>query len=64
MTTPTLLTPKDTANFLQVTPRFLQHDRTHKRSIPFIKINQLVRYDRSDLNAFIERSKIGGEVAQ
>jgi len=64
MTNQTLLTTKDVAKEFQLTERFLQHDRTHKRSIPFIKINRLVRYDRSDLNAFIERSKIGGEVAQ
>ena len=55
-----LLTTKDAANILQVTPRFLQHDRTHKRTIPYIKINKLVRYDKSDLQEFIERSKKGG----
>lgn len=64
MTTQTLLTPDDTATKLKVTTRFLQHDRLNKRTIPFIKINHLVRYDENDLNAFIEKSKIGGEVAQ
>ena len=59
----TLLTPSDTAKFLSVKTRFLQHDRLNKRSIPFLKINNLVRYDKSDLEAFIEKSKIGGEVA-
>lgn len=60
----TLFTTEDTARFLNVTTRFLQYDRLNKRSIPFIKINNLVRYDKSDLEAFIEKSKIGGEVAQ
>lgn len=58
----TLLTTKDTASYLNLTPRFLQHDHLNKQTIPFIKINNLVRYDRNDLEAFIEKSKIGGEV--
>jgi len=60
MQTTTLFTSKDTSNYLHVTERFLQHDRTHKRTIPFLKINNLVRYDKKDLDAFIESAKIGG----
>jgi len=56
----TLLTPQDVAKRFQLTERFLQHDRTHNRTIPYIKINRLVRYDKRDLQEFIERSKKGG----
>jgi len=56
-----LFTPRDTAAYLKLTERFLQYDRCNRQTIPFIKINRLVRYRKADLDAFLEKSKKGGE---
>ena len=58
-----LLTDKQVEADYGLKTRFLQHDRLNNRTIPFIKINQLVRYKKSDLDAFIDSARIGGEVA-
>ena len=56
------LTQKTLAKRWEVSERFLQHDRLNKRTIPFLKLNNLVRYDLKDIER-IEAEKIGGSVA-
>jgi len=58
----TLLMSQGVAKRFQLIERFLQHDRTHNRTIPYIKINRLVRYDMSDLQELIKRLKKEGMV--
>lgn len=53
----------EAAIYIGVEPRYLQHDRSTTRTIPFVKINRLVRYDLNDLDKLIESKKIGGGVA-
>jgi hypothetical protein len=48
------------AEYLGVSTRFLQYDRTHRRTIPYVKINSFVRYDLDDLENFITSVKQGG----
>ena len=55
-----LLDDEGGAEYLGVTTRYLQHDRSTRRKIPFIKIGHLVRYDPNDLDAFIASAKVGG----
>lgn len=54
-----LLTQKDLAKRWQTSERFLQHDRLNKQTIPFLKLNNLVRYDLADIER-VEAKKIGG----
>lgn len=55
-----LLTPEVAADELNVSTRFLQLDRSTKRSIPFIKIGRFVRYRRDDLIQYLNSNVIGG----
>ncbi len=53
------LTQKALAKRWKLSERFLQHDRLNKQTIPFIKLNNLVRYDLADIEQ-VEANKIGG----
>ena len=55
-----LFTQKTLAERWNLSERFLQHDRLNKQTIPFLKLNNLVRYDIKDIER-IEAKKIGGE---
>ena len=59
----TLMTPDDAATYLTINKRQLQLDRTTKRNIPFIKIGRLVRYSKSDLDAYISKQTVGKTTA-
>lgn len=51
-----LLTTKEAAQFLAVSPAFLERDRWKGPSIPFIRIGEhRVRYKLSALEAYIDR---------
>lgn len=51
-----LLSNRDAAEFLSVSPSFLNNDRvTRRHSIPYLKVGKLVRYRESDLRAWLDR---------
>ena len=54
-----LLTPKQAAELLSLSPRKLW-ELTAIGEIPRLKIGAAVRYDPRDLTAFIDRTKEGG----
>ncbi len=60
LTTPDLLSNLDAAAYLGVTPRTLEVWRCTKRhAIPYIKVGRLVKYRRTDLDAWLKAQTIG-----
>ena len=56
-----LLTEAEAAKFLGLEPKTLAIWRSTKRyPLPYIKVGRLVRYQRSDLLAFLESRRIRG----
>jgi len=56
---------REAADYLGVSPQTLAVWACTKRyDLPMIKIGRHVKYRQSDLDAFIERNTIGGEVLQ
>jgi excisionase family DNA binding protein len=56
-----LLTEAEAAEFLGLEPKTLAIWRSTKRyPLPYIKVGRLVRYQRSDLLAFLESRRIRG----
>ncbi len=61
----TLRSRREAAAYLGVAPQTLAVWACTKRyQLPLIKIGRHVKYRQSDLDAFIERNTIGGEVLQ
>jgi len=58
---PLLLTPKQTAVILAISPRKLW-GMTASGEIPHIRLGRCVRYSVDDLQRFIDAQKIGGDV--
>ena len=57
-----LLTPRDVAKILGVTPQTLAVWRCEKRyDLPYVKAGRLVRYLDSDVEEFINRRRHGGD---
>lgn len=57
-----LLTPRDVAKILGVTPQTLAVWRCEKRyDLPYIKAGRLVRYRSNDIEDFISRRRHGAE---
>ena len=55
------LTPSKAAEYLGCSRAFLDKDRTERiHSIPFARLGRHIRYDRADLDAFLERNKESG----
>lgn len=53
-----LLTTKETARYLSVSPAFLERDRWLGPTIPFIKVGKhTVRYQLSDLDDYINKQR-------
>ena len=50
-----LLSQPEASQYLKVSNSYLTYDRRTRRRIPFIKIGKLVRYDKDDLDRFIEQ---------
>ena len=51
----TLLTTKQAANILGVSPAFLERDRWAGAKVPFIRVgSRSIRYRHSDLDTYIE----------
>jgi excisionase family DNA binding protein len=51
-----LLNVKEAALYIGSTPGTM-YQRVHDGSIPFVKIGRSVRFDKLDLDAFIEQKK-------
>lgn len=52
------LTPQQAADYLGCSRNFLDKDRvTRLHGIPFAKLGRHIRYDVTDLDAFLEQSK-------
>lgn len=48
-----LLTAEETARLLGVKPQSLAVWRLHGENLPFVKVGRLVRYRRSDIEAWL-----------
>lgn len=57
-TVPTLLSPRQAADYLARSERWLEQDRWRGPTIPYIKIGRAVRYRAEDIAAYIERNVI------
>jgi excisionase family DNA binding protein len=55
-----LLTRKQAAAYLNVSERWMQRARAH--NIPFIKMGKSVYFTIPDLEKYIARNRIGGEM--
>ena len=55
-----ILDSEQAAKKLNVSARFLQHDRVTKRRIPYVKIGRFVRYREEDLDKFLSDNIRGG----
>ena len=53
-TVPALLTEREAAEFLGVSPIWLQRDRWRGPQLRFVKIGRHVRYRASDLATFVD----------
>lgn len=53
-----LLTVQQAADRLNVSVRNIRH-QIHQRRIPIVKIGRLVRIDEGELEAFIDRCRVG-----
>lgn len=49
-----LLREKDVARILKVTVFKLQRDRCRGRGLPFLRLGRMIRYRRSDVQAYID----------
>lgn len=59
-----LLTTEQAAPYLGVTPRTLEVWRCTKRhAIPYIKVGRLVKYRKSDLDAWLVSHTVNGNAA-
>ncbi|MBW2647834.1 MAG: helix-turn-helix domain-containing protein [Deltaproteobacteria bacterium] len=56
---PRLIKPKDAAGYLAVSERTLWK-LSQNNTIPVVRMGRAVRYDRQDLDGFIQRAKTGG----
>jgi len=52
-----LLTTKEAAEYLNVSPSFLEKDRTNKKEVPFLRLGGIIRYRREDLMAYLDSLK-------
>jgi len=58
MTSETLLTPDEVADFLCVTPHTLSVWRcTGRYNLPFVKVGRRVRYRKEDVEAFVSERR-------
>lgn len=54
-----LLTPKEAADYLNVSTKFLEARRSRKLTPLYLKFGRLIRYHRWDLDTFLEESTVG-----
>ena len=53
-----LLTPQETADWLQISVETLRTWRDRRLNLPFVKVGSLVRYDPDDVEAYISRRRV------
>lgn len=59
-----LLTTKEAAKLLCVSPAFLERDRWAGARIPFLKVgSRAVRYRLTDLDAYLSTRRVGGALS-
>lgn len=58
-----LLSTKQTAALLNVTPSKLSTDRHLGKGLPYVKIGGTVRYKLGDIRDYLDRSIFNGEVS-
>lgn len=60
-----LIDRKEAANYLGIKPQTIAAWACHGRyPLPYVKIGRRAMYRQSDLDAFIERNVVGGEMQQ
>ena len=57
-----LLRPKEVANLTGLSLETLAQWRSQKRGIPYLKIGRAVRYDPSDVQAYLEGCRVSVSV--
>jgi len=56
------LTNREAARYLKVSSAFLNEDRCYrKHGIPFTRVGRHIRYNKSELDAFLLKRSVGGE---
>ncbi len=64
MTTPELLSTSEAADYIGARPHSLEIWRASGRyRIPFVKVGRLVRYRRTDLDAWLRSRTVNAEAA-
>jgi len=58
VTVPVLWDQKQTAEYLRVSPKFLERDRWKGAKIPYVKVGRGVRYRAADVIAFVEQNSV------
>ncbi len=53
-----LLEPRTVADLLGITTRTLQNWRGDQVELPFLRMGRAVRYDASDVAAYLERARV------
>lgn len=54
-----LLNEREAAEYLSVTPRWIRRQR-ESRKLPFVKLGNLVRFRKTDLDVFIKTRVVSG----
>ena len=57
-----LLRPKEVANITGLSLETLAQWRSQKRGIPYLKVGRAVRYDPSDVQAYLEGCRVSVSV--
>jgi excisionase family DNA binding protein len=57
-----LLRPKEVANLTGLSLETLAQWRSQKRGIPYLKVGRAVRYDPSDVQAYLEGCRVSVSV--
>jgi len=57
---PLLLSPREAAQMLAISPRKLWSLTHAEKAIPFVKCGRLIRYSPADLQAWIDAQRQGG----
>ena len=58
-----LLSPQEAATYLNRDARTMANDRSQGLGPNFARLGRLVRYRKSDLDAYIEQSLVSGDAA-
>jgi|SRR5262249_21061870 len=59
-----LLTEREVGQHIHRSTRQLQRDRAARRGIPFVQLENQIRYRRGDVRAYIARNLVGSTTEQ